>query len=127
MRDLTLVFDLDGTLVDTAPDLIHATNHVLLTLGHPPVTGETVRPWISFGARRMIEARSSPGDSRTDPEHDTALERFLEYYAANIAVDSRPFPARSRRSTDSLPAGQGSPSAPTSVDVMRVRYSTSSA
>lgn len=93
MRDLTLVFDLDGTLVDTAPDLIHATNHALLTLGHPPVTGETVRPWISFGARRMIEeALVSLGDSRTDPEIDTALERFLEHYADNIAVDSRPFP-----------------------------------
>ena len=93
MRDLTLVFDLDGTLVDTAPDLIHATNHALSTLGHPPVRGETVRPWISFGARRMIEeALVSLGDSRTDPEIDTALERFLEHYADNIAVDSRPFP-----------------------------------
>lgn len=93
MRDLTLVFDLDGTLVDTAPDLIHSTNHALASLGHPPVAAAVVRPWISFGARRMIEeALVSLGDSRTDPEIDTALERFLEFYAANIAVDSRPFP-----------------------------------
>lgn len=93
MRDLTLVFDLDGTLVDTAPDLIHSTNHALASLGHPPVAPAIVRPWISFGARRMIEeALVSLGDSRTAPEIDTALDRFLEFYAANIAVDSRPFP-----------------------------------
>jgi phosphoglycolate phosphatase len=92
MRDLTLVFDLDGTLVDTAPDLIHATNHALAGLGHAPVGAATVRPWISYGARRMIvEALSAVGDIRSDGEVDDALERFLDYYAANIAVDSRPF------------------------------------
>ncbi len=90
---LTLVFDLDGTLVDTAPDLIRATNHVLAAEGLAPVDGPLIRPMISFGARRMImKALEIRGAERTSPEIDEMLARFLGYYADNIAVDSRAFP-----------------------------------
>ncbi|HDO52311.1 MAG TPA: phosphoglycolate phosphatase, partial [Rhizobiales bacterium] len=47
----TLVFDLDGTLVDTAPDLVGTLNHILGELALPAVTAEQFRPFISFGAR----------------------------------------------------------------------------
>jgi len=92
MRDATIVFDLDGTLVDTAPDLVHATNHVLGLCGLPKVPAEDLRPWISFGARRMIiEALWASDTERSDAEVDELLEAFLAHYSANIAVSSRPF------------------------------------
>jgi phosphoglycolate phosphatase len=93
MRDLTLVFDLDGTLVDTAPDLILSTNEALASLGLAPVADRVVRPWISFGARRMItEALLAAEHHASEREVDAALDRFLAYYADNIALRSRPFP-----------------------------------
>ena len=55
MHGLTVAFDLDGTLVDTAPDLIRATNHTLATIGLGPVPGDEIRAVVSYGARRMIE------------------------------------------------------------------------
>lgn len=93
MRDLTIVFDLDGTLVDTAPDLVHATNHVLRGLGFAEVAPELLRPWISYGARRMIvEGLDYSGQTASEDELDRLLETFLEHYAANIAFESRPYP-----------------------------------
>jgi phosphoglycolate phosphatase len=93
MQDLTVVFDLDGTLVDTAPDLVGATNHALADLGLAPVSAHLLRPWISFGARRMIvEALVHSGGTRPDTEVDRLLDVFLGYYEANIARESRPFP-----------------------------------
>ncbi len=93
MQGLTVVFDLDGTLVDTAPDLIGATNHALTQNGFQPVTGDVVRPWISFGARRMIvEALVSSGTALPGAAVDQLLEHFLLYYEANIARESRPYP-----------------------------------
>ncbi|MCB1505138.1 MAG: phosphoglycolate phosphatase [Hyphomicrobiaceae bacterium] len=93
LKNFTVVFDLDGTLVDTAPDLIGATNHVLARVGLTPRPGEELRPWISFGARRMIEeALSQSGRSLTSNEVDELLELFLDHYESNIAHGSRPFP-----------------------------------
>jgi phosphoglycolate phosphatase len=93
MRDLTVVFDLDGTLVDTAPDLVGATNHALADLGLSPVSAQVLRPWISFGARRMIvEALAHAQAPRPETEVDRLLDLFLGYYEANIARESRPFP-----------------------------------
>lgn len=93
MDGLTLVFDLDGTLVDTAPDLAGATNHALAEAGFDAVPAALLRPWVSYGARRMIvEALASHGASLAEPAVDRLLERFLSYYEANIARDSRPFP-----------------------------------
>lgn len=97
MRDLTLVFDLDGTLVDTAPDLIRAANHCLATLDIEPVPAETLRPWISYGGRRIVEvALSVRGASRSSSEVDALLDDFLQHYEANISVESRPFPGLDR-------------------------------
>jgi phosphoglycolate phosphatase len=90
MQDLTLVFDLDGTLVDTAPDLVAATNHVLDHVGLPQIDAQSLRPYIGYGARVMIE-RATAAANLSEAEHEQLLERFLDYYTANIAVGSRPF------------------------------------
>jgi phosphoglycolate phosphatase len=92
MRDATLVFDLDGTLVDTAPDLIAATNHVLAGIGLPGVSEHALRPLIGYGARFMVEHAMGPDAAKlSDDERKRLLDRFLDYYGANIAVGSRPF------------------------------------
>lgn len=89
----TIVFDLDGTLVDTAPDLVGATNHALACRDLPPRAAAELRPWISFGARRMIvEALRLCAHHASETEIDALLETFLAYYEANIACESRPFP-----------------------------------
>lgn len=89
----TIVFDLDGTLVDTAPDLIGATNHALAQRELSPRTAAELRPWISFGARRMIiEALRLSAHAANEPDVDALLEVFLVHYEANIARESRPFP-----------------------------------
>jgi phosphoglycolate phosphatase len=90
MQDLTLVFDLDGTLVDTAPDLVAATNHVLEHVGLPPIDDKSLRPFIGHGARVMIE-RATATAKLSEETRERLLERFLDYYGAHIAVASRPF------------------------------------
>lgn len=93
MQDLTVVFDLDGTLVETAPDLIRATNHVLGLAGLEAVPAASIRPSISFGGRAMIvEALRVRGASLVEAEIDRLLEAFLTHYADNIAVESHAFP-----------------------------------
>jgi phosphoglycolate phosphatase len=93
MHYLTIVFDLDGTLVETAPDLIRATNHVLALIGETPVAPAQIRPSISFGGRGMIVRALEIKNLRlSEAEIDRLLEHFLSHYAENIAVESHPFP-----------------------------------
>jgi phosphoglycolate phosphatase len=92
MHNATLVFDLDGTLVDSLPDLVAATNHALSDLGLPPIPAETLRSAVGFGARRMIlDGLEACGRTLPDPEVERLLARFLAYYEPNIARESRPF------------------------------------
>jgi phosphoglycolate phosphatase len=92
MRDATIVFDLDGTLVDTAPDLVAATNHVLADLGLPGISEHALRPLIGHGARFMVEHAIGPDAGKlSEHERKRLLDLFLDYYARNIAVGSRPF------------------------------------
>ncbi|MBR0773479.1 HAD-IA family hydrolase [Bradyrhizobium diazoefficiens] len=88
----TLVFDLDGTLVDTAPDLITALNHVLTREGLPPVPMASARNMIGAGARRLLE-RGLEAEGRTvsPADMDRLTADFIAYYADNIAAESRPF------------------------------------
>jgi phosphoglycolate phosphatase len=88
----TIVFDLDGTLVDTAPDLAAATNHVLRHKGLQPVSLPEIHPLIGHGSKAMIEAGLRVHGARVEePELNQLHEMFLEFYAANVAVGSRPF------------------------------------
>ncbi len=88
----TVVFDLDGTLVDTAPDLISALNFVLDREGLPPVPLKSARDMIGAGARKLIE-RGLELEGRSVAHEDiTRLTGdFIDYYAAHIADASRPF------------------------------------
>jgi phosphoglycolate phosphatase len=88
----TVVFDLDGTLVDTAPDLISALNHVLDREGMSPVPLDAARNMIGAGARKLIERGLELEGRAASVEDITRLTRdFIDYYAAHIADASRPF------------------------------------
>src|SRR3954452_13354019 len=100
----TIVFDLDGTLVDTAPDLINALNYVLDREGMPPVPLKSARTMIGQGARRLIERGLELDGRLTSAADVTRLTAdFIDYYAANIAVESRPFEG-TERTLDELAA-----------------------
>jgi phosphoglycolate phosphatase len=88
----TVVFDLDGTLVDTAPDLITALNFVLDREGMPPIPLASARNMIGAGARRMIE-RGLEAEGRVASPADISrlTSDFIDHYAAHIADASRPF------------------------------------
>ena len=90
---LTIAFDLDGTLVDTAPDLVDALNHTLAQHGFSIVPFETARPSIGGGAKAMIEnALASRGRDSAPADVDRLYAAFVAYYAEHIADRSRPFP-----------------------------------
>ena len=92
MSPFTIVFDLDGTLVDTAPDLVATLNHVLGCEGLPPVAYEEARNMVGGGARVMVE-RGIKADGRALPpaEVDRMVRDFIAHYAEHIADGSRPF------------------------------------
>ena len=88
----TVVFDLDGTLVDTAPDLINALNFVLGREGLPPVPIKSARNMIGAGARKLIERGLELDGRHAGPADITRLtNEFIDHYAAHIADESRPF------------------------------------
>jgi len=86
-----ILFDLDGTLVDTAPDLAAAMNHVLAAHGRPPLPVDDVRHLVGHGARALVTrglaATGDPAPHLVEP----SMPLFLQHYAANIANGSRPF------------------------------------
>lgn len=89
----TIAFDLDGTLVDTAPDLIGALNLALGETGYKPVPYEEIRNLVGGGARVMIERGIAlEGGRITSDELDQLLARFMVHYETNLADRSRPFP-----------------------------------
>jgi phosphoglycolate phosphatase len=90
---LTIVFDLDGTLIDTAPDLIDTLNVILTGRGLPAVPYDAARPLIGGGAKGMIErALVLEGRGATAADVDTLYTAFVAHYAEHIADRSRPFP-----------------------------------
>jgi phosphoglycolate phosphatase len=93
MAPFAAIFDLDGTLIDTAPDLARATNHVLSSEGRRAVSVAEIRPFVGRGARRMIERGFAFTGAPIPPNLVEPLyDAFIAYYIENIAVDSRPFP-----------------------------------
>lgn len=88
----TIVFDLDGTLVNTAPDLLEALNHVLTNADLAPVPLDSIETMIGQGARAMItKGLESHGIAPSEEDLDAFLTQFLDYYAGNIADHSHPF------------------------------------
>jgi phosphoglycolate phosphatase len=89
----TIVFDLDGTLVDTAPDLISTLNLVLAGEGLSPVAYDDARRMIGGGSRRMVErALIAKGRNVSVAELDRMFRIFIDDYGKHIADCSRPFP-----------------------------------
>lgn len=87
------IFDLDGTLIDTAADLAAAVNHALVGAGAPPLDLATARGLIGHGARAMIRRGfAAAGRTLSDADLADRLAAFLDYYNAHIADASRPFP-----------------------------------
>ncbi|MEQ8798592.1 MAG: phosphoglycolate phosphatase [Salinisphaeraceae bacterium] len=85
-----VVFDLDGTLVDSAPDLAAATDAVLAELGAPAAGVTKVRDWVGNGTRKLVERALV--DARLDPARTEAVhDRFQALYAAAPCVESRLF------------------------------------
>ena len=81
-----ILFDLDGTLLDTLDDLMDSVNHVLRQLGYPERSREEVRRFVGNGARRLMEqAVPACGDG------ETALRLFQRYYAAHCQIKTRPY------------------------------------
>jgi phosphoglycolate phosphatase len=89
----TVVFDLDGTLVDSAPDLVATLNVIFGRTGLPPVPYDAARNMVGGGARAML-ARGLEAEGRklATAEVDRLVSDFIDYYAAHIADHSRPFP-----------------------------------
>lgn len=89
----TIAFDLDGTLVDTAPDLIGALNVVLGERGLAPVPLAAARHLVGRGARKLIERGfADAGEVLDEGQVGGLVARFLDAYRGRIAEESRPFP-----------------------------------
>ena len=88
-----LVFDLDGTLIDTAPDLVETLNVIFAREGLPPVPFAKARKLIGGGARAMI-VRGVEAESRllSATQIERLFDEFIAYYTEHIADRSRPFP-----------------------------------
>lgn len=88
-----LIFDLDGTLADTAPDLLGATNAVLAARGRPLLDLNHLRHMVGFGARALIaQAMEASGTPVSEDEMPALVDIFLDHYRAHIADGTRLFP-----------------------------------
>ncbi len=86
-----VLFDLDGTLADTAPDLAAAVNALLADEGRAALPYEQIRPWVSWGAPRLV--RLAFGDNLAEEELQSLRSRLLIFYEAGLCRQSRVFPA----------------------------------
>ncbi len=88
-----IIFDLDGTLVQSAPDLGAATNVLLQRRGRRAIQTDQLKPMVGKGARAMIKmAMTATGEPASEAELDEMVPEFLDYYGANIAEHTLPFP-----------------------------------
>lgn len=90
---ISLCFDLDGTLVDTAPDLVRVTNEVIATRGHGPTSFKLARDRVGYGSKRMLQdALAAADDEVSDADLDKLRDVFLSIYADSLDQLSTPFP-----------------------------------
>lgn len=90
MRYDTVIFDLDGTLLDTLDDLTDGVNHALAGFGYPLATREQIRSRLGYGSNYLI-AESIPG-GRGNPEYQAVFDDYLAYYRAHSSVKTAPYP-----------------------------------
>jgi phosphoglycolate phosphatase len=88
-----LIFDLDGTLIDSAPDLAHALNRLLAELGRPPLDLPAVRRMVGDGAPELVRRALAAGGANVDPSAMPELfERYRAFYLATATASTRAYP-----------------------------------
>ncbi len=92
MSSFLLLFDLDGTLVDSVPDLCASLNEVLRAHGYPPLSPDEVRPMIGDGVPTLV-ARGFAARGGTQAEAAAAMPHYIAHYEANATRATRPYPA----------------------------------
>ncbi len=94
-QKFTILFDLDGTLVDTAPDLMNAHNHVMKKFGYKTKTTDEIRAIVGKGARTLIgksiwgQAKKELGEIEDQNVKDEMVKEFIDYYGKNIINESK--------------------------------------
>ena len=89
MKYTTVIFDLDGTLLDTLDDLTDGVNHALADFGYPLADREQIRARLGYGSGHLI-AESVPG-GRDCPDYQAVFDDYLAYYRAHSSVKTRPY------------------------------------
>ena len=91
-----IIFDLDGTLIDSSPDLALAINHMLTTIGKDTFTLDEIHHWVGNGAstlvKRALSGSAKIASSIDEKEFEEALDIFLKFYAKNLAVKTITYP-----------------------------------
>ena len=93
-QNFTILFDLDGTLVDTAPDLMRAHNHVMKKFGYPTKSTEEIRNLVGQGAGAMLgrsiwgQAKKEFGKVQNEKIKKEMIDAFVDYYGKNIINES---------------------------------------
>ena len=88
-KNFTILFDLDGTLVDTAPDLIRAHNHVMKKFGYPTKSIEELKNAVGKGAKAMMAKANGKWQWFDEKIQNEMTDEFLSYYGENILHDSK--------------------------------------
>ncbi len=97
-QKFTVLFDLDGTLIDTAPDLMNAHNHVMQKFGYETKSTDEIRNLVGKGAASMIgrslwnQARKELKKIDDEKIKSKMVDEFIDYYGKNIAVESKLLP-----------------------------------
>ena len=93
-QQYTVLFDLDGTLVDTAPDLMNAHNHVMKKFGYPTKSTEEIRSLVGQGAGAMLgrsiwgQAKKEFGKVQDEEIKKEMVKDFVDFYSKNIINES---------------------------------------
>jgi len=95
VQKLTILFDLDGTLIDTAPDLMNAHNHVMKKYGYETKSTKDIRKLVGKGSASLIgrsvwgQAKKEFGQVNDQGVKKEMVKEFIDYYGKNIAVESK--------------------------------------
>ena len=88
-QKFTILFDLDGTLIDTAPDLIRAHNHVMKKFGYPTKTLKELKNAVGKGAKAMMSKANGEWKWFDEKIKNKMTDEFLSYYGNNILHESK--------------------------------------
>ncbi len=87
-----VMYDLDGTLLDTASEIAQAVNLTLREFGRDPVTEDDVRNWIGHGTGWLMKRAWEQGGTSDEVSWESVMERFIYHYEATAGTTSKPFP-----------------------------------